>query len=252
MTLRLRSLPTANGATTVKTNHFFGAAIERKLRYSPDLALPHVERFLLTLSEYARFSEPWIPHISVTTEFNLLGPELPQEHLDVLALYVMSEMFVVCHELAHLLEHRGQDSQRRLEDEVDADRSASSLLIIHNSRHLLHRHGLALGPIAFFQLMRAAVLVRRVVTLLDGPKDSDGGITDEAKRRASSMLNDEYELKLRAKLYERHLIQWGFGPLIGSTYGELLHELYLPVAAIQHKLLTSIGSTDHSWDSLLQ
>ncbi len=106
MTLRLRSLPTANGATTVKTNHFFGAAIERKLRYSPDLALPHVERFLLTLSEYARFSEPWIPHISVTTEFNLLGPELPQEHLDVLALYVMSEMFVVCHELAHLLEHR--------------------------------------------------------------------------------------------------------------------------------------------------
>lgn len=214
----------------VTTSHFGGDKVETALRAGGEEVVAAVDRFLSVIWAYAGFDRPAAKPVYLVREMQLDD----ERNVALLSLYESTEIFVLFHELIHLLEHDFGQLKRSLTEELAADFYASSFLINHTSRHHYSRYGFLAGPALFFQLSRLLLLVRRVASTT-----AEGGGS-----RAIDAIGSEYELRTRLEAYSAYNKNWGLVERTDNAFWDIATEFYLLVAGCQIRMLQLIGSRE--------
>jgi tetratricopeptide (TPR) repeat protein len=150
----------------IRTNHFGGRDTAAALLTRFAECLPFLDEFVATVSAYCDYRMP-LRQTDTLTALLRIDPSdattLSREQLLWIARYDAVEAFVLCHELAHLLEHSFSREHRTHGEEIEADYHAASLYFIVQSRVLTHAPlAIMNGPATFFHLATIFTLIRSV------------------------------------------------------------------------------------------
>lgn len=145
-------------------------------------------------------------------------------------LFICCELFIVCHEMEHLLNRDKISMAREISDEVGADAGGLSLLIIAAATVEGARFAAISGPVAYFQVARLYDLIRRVAAVVD---------PQEGAPEPSSQ--SEFELRLRLNAFLQGGGRMGIPKDLMAISEELADEWWLLIASCQVSLFRLIG-----------
>ncbi|MBI1746126.1 MAG: hypothetical protein HYR55_06015 [Acidobacteria bacterium] len=223
----------------VRSNHLNGRYVELALRDDFDACQGDLLNLLADVFYYATHGELEIPNARAP---RLMDTVTDKGDFDYLILYEATEMFVVCHELAHILEHDLTSRARTSMEEHQADYYGASLYLIYNSMNMKTAHGFLSGPALFFSVMRSFVMCRNLL----------GAIQKEARWDAPEYVDEENVLKSRAFVYEKYNKEFGTVPDTDVTYKNIMAELWILTAACQVAILRQFDARrSPSLDDLL-
>lgn len=213
----------------VNTTYVGGKYVEAALRTDSNEVTSSIDRFVHVIMSYVSYELPRANPIALLQHLH------PGESTgySILSLYETVEMFMLYHELAHVLVHDSKESQRSMHEELEADFAASSLFMNHNARNLRNMYGPLVGPALFFQIMRSLVLIRRTMIAF---KEKD-------IPRATEDIASEIELKMRLVAYDFYNKHWGVVNKNDQVFWNIVTELHLIIAGCQRRMLQQLGSS---------
>jgi hypothetical protein len=229
-------------------NHVFGQDAELAMRISWREAEKVFTPLLAVIFSHLNYEVPCFKSIALTVEMDEAGK--PADMLPFGGLYHPVEMFVLCHELAHLLKGDVEKQERSVEEELLADHSAMSLYIIHNSfnarQPLMISHPMSyfVGPVLFFQGMRLLALCRRLVILREC----------DFQTGANHLLDEERELSARLIMINYSISLYGLKNYLrraGATFEDISAEFYPIIAGCQKVLMKLWCGIDAPIDQFL-
>jgi hypothetical protein len=225
--------------TVVRSNRVQGEVAERLIRQRPDFACQLAEQM----------AEPFwsainrkIPQFGDFT-FEAFLSEESEKGNDVhtakmlCSLPILAEVFVLCHELAHILEHDFQNSERNILEELEADQSGVSLSIIADSELGLPQSVGTTGAAMFFSV---AEFLQKLDSLrsvnIGRPLQNSEPNTDKKAAAHQGQIHQQSmeELALRRRMHCVWFAEYGLLPLPKLFFG-VFNELslinaYVPVA----------------------
>lgn len=205
--------------------HFGDTAIQirRALNERYDECVPAIDKLLNVAVAYAAYDIPDAisdPVITRNTE------DLTLHQLEYGRTIFATDLFFVLHELGHLLEHDFSQTLRNHDEEVDADRAASSLFIIACARESWITPAYGSAPALFMAILRHFNLVRRTFKHVSHLKS--GTAFD-----LQGELREEKSLKLRTDFLLTDLLEWGLPKAMTDQYVQAFRAYYLVIAATQ-------------------
>lgn len=221
------------------SNHLNGRVIETALRMDYARCEPHLLNLISDIFYYATHGEIELPGMYTPKLASLIDHT---KDIDYLLLYELTEMFVICHELAHILQHDKTSTTRSFTEEQEADYFGASLYLIYSSKNMLTPYGFFKGPALFFGTMRLFVMCRNMLSVLQ----------KEAALDAPEHIVEETILKLRTVMYEKYNKQFYAIPEVDTTYRNIISELWILTAASKIAILRLFNSQNvPSLDDLL-
>lgn len=217
------------------SNYLFGADVERALKRggeTVDQAITFLIDAAVRLMDGQSTGLPYALTPRLVGDIKVTSPMLAHA-------YSSSELFIVMHELTHLLRGHNHRRGRTLADELAADRGAQSLLVIAGSQ-LDYDGTFYVGPIMFLQVARLYDEICRMTRLARHPYE--GELDDERE------LESGIELKLRLEAVVKNAEKMVPGPRgLGMA---LLEETAVLIAAVQAVHLTAAGLPTHFEDQM--
>jgi len=215
------------------TNLVFGQDAERTLRTVPEAGKEICQGIV-----NAGFNIAGGEHVSHhSTISERLADDIGRHAPTLVIAMIACEGFIVCHELAHFLKGHKQKLVRSIDDEVGADESGTSLLIVASATLKPLPAGTLFGPPVFFQLARLYEMMHRVRAMMYEPGD------------VSKFIASENELKLRMKLTGRYIAKHIPMPHERSPYWEIVNEIGVVIRGCQLYMLEVFTKEKRDFDS---
>lgn len=198
-----------------RSNYLLGADIERALRLD-DEAVRHALHVLIGSAmrsmdgELVGMDNPVTPRLV----------ELGDKHPFLATIYSSAELFIVLHEVAHLLLEQDPKKGRTLKQEIDADHAGQSLLIVADAT-LGYAGPYIVGPAFYFQVARLYEMIRRFL-----------------RKDESLQAEQEMQSRLKATIARAP----GMGMPLESLIQCMAEEVFVLIAGCQHEMLRMLKS----------
>lgn len=186
------------------------------------------QRILSFLGVIMSYSESYPSEFNRELHKKLITNVENNFYYNLSGVYFSTEMYIICHELAHLIENSDLDP-RSLDLELKTDISASSLFIIHSSKFQTGENYHCIGPIIFYELSILFMLCRHIIYSTDVNKVK---FIDP---------NDLYELEIRYIIFQNNLTRnFAEFPFLLNKFEEAYSTIHYQFVKIKEVIVNSI------------
>lgn len=190
-------------ASVIQSNNLQGEIAERLVRQRPDFVYALAED---VFAPFVATTKREIPKFLNLTFGSFLADEKKRGNTlsvarQLVMLPILAEVYVLCHELAHILEHDFNETGRSLAEELEADRAASSLSVVADATLKLPGSIGMTGAALFLnvlEMLQKAQFMRKLATL-DRHPNQEEATRSQGLEIASSNLAQLEELQLRRR-----------------------------------------------------
>lgn len=248
-------------ASVIRSNNLQGEIAERLVRQRPDfvyaLSRDVFSPFVMTIDRE-------VPTFLTLNFGSFLADEAKRGNsksiaLQLVSLPILAEVYVLCHELAHILEHDFSKMGRSVAEELEADRAASSLSIVADAVLKLPGSVGIAGAALFFnvlEMLQKAQFIGKLASLNTHPIQREPSGQDIHGIAASNLAQLE-ELQLRRRAHCLTYLMFGLPPcaeMFFNHFNELsLVNTSMPAYAAGESyvsVLSLIGSQETWWCDL--